>query len=174
MSDFRGERFPVGALWGAGALITVTLLTVGGMQLGVIPKPLTVPQKREVQQVPALVSHDFTFTDRKDGALVVGDPATGGTAMILEPGSNSGFIRGVMRGLMRERMLHEVSRTAPVTVTQWGDGALTLEDKSTGRIIELGSFGSTNRAAFAQLLVPYGGARAAQPQVAGTEGRRPA
>jgi hypothetical protein len=41
-----------------------------------------------------------------------------------------------------------------VTITQWADGALTLKDASTGRIVELGSFGHTNRAAFAQLLAP--------------------
>jgi hypothetical protein len=55
---------------------------------------------------------------------------------------------------MRERTLHEAPRDGPVTVTQWADGALTLKDPSTGRILELGSFGHTNRESFAQLLVP--------------------
>jgi hypothetical protein len=47
-----------------------------------------------------------------------------------------------------------VSRYGAVTITEWADGALTLKDPSTGRILELGSFGHTNRAAFAQLLAP--------------------
>lgn len=166
MSDFRGEQFPVGALYAAGALVGISILTVGAIRVGVLPAPETAPQARERIKATAIVAHDFTFVDREDGALVVGDPATGKPAMILEPGSNSGFIRGVMRGMMRERMLKEASRAAPVTITQWSDGALTLEDTATGRILELGSFGHTNRAAFAQLLVPYAGdylARSARP-----------
>ena len=163
MSDFRNEKFPVGALYAAAGLISITLLAVGGIRSGLLPAPETAPQARVREHAQPMVAHDFTFTDRADGALVVGDPATGKPAMVLEPGSNSGFIRGVMRGLMRDRRLHETSRAAPVTITQWSDGALTLEDKSTGRILELGSFGHTNRAAFAQLLVPFAGTKLAAP-----------
>lgn len=154
MSDFHGEKFPKGALYGASGLVGLTLLVVFGIRLGVLPGRETAPQLRVEKQVVASVTRDFNFADRKDGALIATDAKTGELALVLEPGSNSGFIRGVMRGLMRERMLHEVPRNGAVTVTQWSDGALTLQDKSTGRIIELGSFGHTNRAAFAQLLVP--------------------
>jgi putative photosynthetic complex assembly protein len=84
--------------------------------------------------------------------LVISDSGTNEEVVVLEPGTNSGFIRGVMRGLMRERMLKEAQRDAPVKVTQWADGALTLTDISTGRIIELGSFGPDNRRAFAAIL----------------------
>jgi putative photosynthetic complex assembly protein len=65
---------------------------------------------------------------------------------------------------MRERSLHKVSYNGPVTVTQWANGALTLTDPSTGRVIELGSFGDTNRAAFAQLLQPGKHVIAAEPR----------
>lgn len=174
MSDFRNEKFPVGALYAAGGLIAIALIIVGSIRAGLVPAPETAPQARERLKVQPVVAREFTFQDRADGALVVGDPATGQPAMILAPGSNSGFIRGVMRGLMRERMLHETERSAPVTVTQWADGALTLEDKSTGRIIELGSFGSTNRAAFAQLLVPFMPNQTAQPAPAADAAKGPA
>ncbi|WP_353217165.1 photosynthetic complex assembly protein PuhC [Sandarakinorhabdus sp.] len=153
--EFTNERFPVSALYAAGALIAIALVTVGGIRLGVLPALETAPESRMRRTVAVTVSRDFRFEDRADGALVVFDMANNQIAQVYEPGSNTGFIRGVMRGLMRERRLHEVPRTGPVTVTQWVDGALTLEDKSTGRILELGSFGQTNRAAFAQLLAPY-------------------
>lgn len=152
---FTNERFPVSALYAAGALIAISLVTVGGIRLGVLPGLETAPQSRERRTVAVTVARDFRFEDRADGALVVFDMANNQIAQVYEPGSNTGFIRGVMRGVMRERRLHEVSRSGPVTVTQWADGALTLEDKSTGRLLELGSFGQTNRAAFAQLLAPY-------------------
>ncbi len=154
MSDFHDEKFPAWVPWAAGGLTGITMLIVFGVRLGVLPAPETAPQVRAEDHVGIAISRDFRFADRKDGALVATDARTNEVALVLEPGSNSGFIRGVMRGLMRERMLHEVPRDGPVTVAQWNDGALTLTDKSTGRIIELGSFGHTNRAAFAQLLVP--------------------
>lgn len=153
--EFTNERFPTSALYAAGALIAVAVLTVGGIRIGVLPAPETAPESRMRRQVAQAVSRDFRFEDRADGALLVTDVIANRLVFIFPPGSNTGFIRGVMRGLMRERRLHEVQRSGAVTVTQWEDGALTLEDKTTGRILELGSFGDTNRAAFAQLLVPY-------------------
>lgn len=154
MSDFRGEQFPRGALYGAGGLVAITLLVVFGVRAGVVPGRETAPQLRAEHHVKVVATRVFRFADRPDGALIASDARTGEVALVLEPGSNSGFIRGVMRGLMRERSLHDATRDGPVTITQWADGALTLKDPSTGRIIELGSFGNTNREAFAQLLVP--------------------
>ena len=154
MSDFKDEKFPAWVPWAAAALTGITMLVVFGTRAGILPARETAPQQRAENQVAIAVTRDFRFADRADGALVATDAKTGQVALILEPGSNSGFIRGVMRGLMRERQLHEVPRDGAVTVTQWANGALTLNDASTGRIIELGSFGPTNRAAFAQLLVP--------------------
>lgn len=154
MSDFGGQQFPKGALYGAGALIAITLTIVFAVRLGVVPGRPTAPQLREAEKVAVVATRDFRFADRPDGSLIATDAKSGDVALVLQPGSNSGFIRGVMRGLMRERMLHEAALDGPVTVTQWADGALTLKDPTTGRIIELGSFGSTNRASFAQLLVP--------------------
>jgi putative photosynthetic complex assembly protein len=164
MSDFRGQEFPRGALYGAGALIATVLIVVFAVRAGVLPGRETAPEKRAEQQVAVVASREFRFADRQDGALIATDPRTGQVALVLEPGSNSGFIRGVMRGLMRERSLHNVAFDGPVTVTQWADGALTLKDPSTGRIIELGSFGATNRAAFAQLLAPGTHVVEAQPR----------
>ena len=154
MSDFRGEHFPRGALYGAGGMIGLTMLVVFAVRGGILPARETAPQLRAEEQVKMASTRDFRFADREDGALIATDAKTGEVALILEPGSNSGFIRGVMRSMMRERIMHQVARDGPVTVTQWADGALTLTDPSTGRILELGSFGETNRQSFAQLLVP--------------------
>ena len=153
--EFTNERFPKSALYAAGALIAISIVTVGSIRLGMLPAPETAPQSRERRQVAVQVAREFRFEDRADGALLVTDVAAGRLVFIFPPGSNTGFIRGVMRGMMRERRLKQVDRAGSVTVAQWADGALTLTDTSTGRILELGSFGSTNRAAFAQLLVPY-------------------
>jgi putative photosynthetic complex assembly protein len=154
MSDFTHEQFPQWVLVAAGGVVAIALLVVFGVRAGVVPARPTAPELRAVNHVGIVKQRDFAFADRADGALIAKDAKTGQVVLVLEPGSNSGFIRGVMRGMMRERQLHEVSRYGAVTVTQWADGALTLQDPSTGRIVELGSFGHTNRAAFAQLLAP--------------------
>ncbi len=152
MSDFKSEKFPVGVLYAAGGLVAITIIVVFSMQTGLLPKRETAPQARAERHVAIVSTRNFRFEDEKNGALEAIDSDTNTVALVLEPGSNSGFIRGVMRGMMRERMLKQAPRDAPVTVTQWADGALTLTDGSTGRIIELGSFGATNRASFAALL----------------------
>lgn len=152
MTDFHTEKFPVGALYAAAGLIGISLIAVFSVRAGLIEARPTAPQGRVINEVAIVTERDFRFSDRKDGALVIADAATDEPVVVLEPGSNTGFIRGVMRGLMRERMLKEADRASPVRVTQWADGALTLTDLGTGRIIELGSFGPDNRRAFAAVL----------------------
>ena len=70
---------------------------------------------------------------------------------MLPPGTN-GFIRGVLRGLARDRKLQRIGTEPPFRLTRWVDGRLSLDDPATGRRIELGAFGPTNAAAFAGLL----------------------
>jgi len=152
MSDFSNEKFPVGALYGAGGLIVIALIAVFSVRAGLVEGRPTTPEIRAAAKVAVVKERIYRFADREDGALVISDANTAEDVVVLEPGSNTGFIRGVMRGLMRERMLKEAERDAPLKVTQWADGALTLTDIATGRIIELGSFGPDNRRAFAAIL----------------------
>ncbi len=157
MSEFAAEPFPKGILLGAAAMIGVTLAFVTAVRTGVVEGPETAPAVRIREHVATVASRQFGFTDRADGALVATDIATGRMAMTVAPGSNSGFIRGVLRGLARERKLHEVGHEPPFAVTQWANGDLTLTDTATGRIIELGSFGPDNRASWAKLLAAHEG-----------------
>jgi putative photosynthetic complex assembly protein len=152
MSDFRNEKFPVGALYGAAGLIGIALISVFSVRAGLVQGRPTTPEIRSMNDVAVVKERLFRFSDRNDGALVISDANTSAEVVVLEPGTNSGFIRGVMRGLMRERKLKDAERSAPVRVTEWADGALTLTDVSTGRIIELGSFGPDNRRAFDAIL----------------------
>jgi putative photosynthetic complex assembly protein len=78
----------------------------------------------------------------------------GAVASTLTPGSNSGFIRGVMRGLARDRHLRGLDGSIPFRLTLWQNQDLALQDLATGRMIELNGFGDTNRAAFISLLAP--------------------
>ena len=75
-----------------------------------------------------------------------------GIVSVIEPGQQTGFIRGVMRGLARDRRSRGIGNAPPFNLTLWRDGELSLTDSATRRSIELTAFGSTNRAAFAALL----------------------
>lgn len=144
---------------GSAAMLVITALALTALvKVGVLNReavPATV--RAEAHVAPATV-RQLSFADRSDGAVVVRDIATGETVRVLIDGvPGNGFVRGVMRGMARERRLRGVGMEAPFSLTLWKNGALSLSDKATGRSIELGSFGPDNRAAFAALL-PGGGA----------------
>jgi putative photosynthetic complex assembly protein len=69
----------------------------------------------------------------------------------LEPGQEN-FIRGVLRSFARERRSLGVGHQEPFRLARHADGRLTIEDTSTGRLIDLRAFGPTNSGAFARLL----------------------
>ena len=84
---------------------------------------------------------------------MVKDSDDGSTlAVMIGENDGGGFVRGVMRGMARERKMKGIGPAAPFELTQWENGSLSLRDPATGRAIELGSFGATNRAAFARVL----------------------
>lgn len=129
------------------ALAATTLVRVTGTPPSASPAALRAEGKIEL-----VATRDLRFLDRADGSVLIEDTKTGGTAAVIEAGQETGFIRGVMRGLARERRSHGFGNEAPFTLSAWRDGELSLTDTATGRSIELTAFGSTNRAAFAALL----------------------
>jgi putative photosynthetic complex assembly protein len=96
-------------------------------------------------------SRELRFLDRHDGAVVILSYPDGHTVEVLDPGTN-GFVRGVMRGMARERRSRHIDSEPPYRLAVWSDGRLTLDDPSTGRWIELAAFGQINATAFATLL----------------------
>lgn len=96
-------------------------------------------------------SRNLRFFDREDGAVVIVDDRLGTKIAVLEPGTH-GFVRGVMRGMARERRSKLVGTEPPYRLARWSDGRLTLDDPHTGRWVELVAFGPDNFRAFAMLL----------------------
>ena len=152
MSHAAPQTFPPGVLIGAGGIIGITMALILAMRVGVLPPMQTPQQERVAAHTGVVAARSLSFADRADGALVATDSATHAVVTAVAPGTKSGFIRGVLRGMARERRMNGIGEAPPFTITQWRDGALTLTDPSTGRVIELGSFGPDNRAAFAALL----------------------
>lgn len=145
MSGHHSQQpFPRTALIGAGALLMVTLLAAGGSRLA---------QNGATQwstDEPAF-SMALRFEDQADGSVAVFLDDDAQALVAAEPGG-SGFIRGVLRGLGRERKLLGISASEPYRLMSWSDGRLALSDPATGINIDLESFGATNKEAFARLM----------------------
>jgi putative photosynthetic complex assembly protein len=145
VSDLLAERIlPRGALIGAGALVGFSLLLVIGARLGGYA-PSKPPPSIVVEQ------RDLRFEDRASGAVAVYSSEENRLVYTVPPGTN-GFVRGVLRGLARERRADSVGTTPPFRLTRWADGRLSLDDPSTGRHVDLEVFGPANAGAFAEIL----------------------
>lgn len=150
---------PRGTLMIAGALVAFALAATTAVRVLDIPPVASPAALRAEANIPAVQTRNLRFIDRKDGAVVIQDTDTGATAYVIEPGLKTGFIRSVMRGLARDRMVRGVDSRPPFTLTLWKDGQLSLTDTATGRTTEMTAFGTDNRAAFLALLANSGTAQ---------------
>jgi putative photosynthetic complex assembly protein len=147
MSDHHhNQQFPRAVLLGAAALIGVSLLMVMTSRVNGIGTT-RMPEARAVTVL------DIRVEDRSDGAVAVYAADDDHLIMAFAPGT-SGFVRGVMRGMARERRRDGIGHQPPFRLTRWSDGRLSLRDPSTGVVVNLEVFGPTNSAAFAQLIDP--------------------
>lgn len=144
MSDTQGDRIPRPAIVGAAALVIVTIIAAAGARL-------TGVGTVEVPPSAVVASRALTFQDGDDGSVVIREAGTAEVLHVVAPGTN-GFLRGVLRGLARDRKLSGIGREPAFLLTRWADGRLTLEDPETDRRLYLGPFGSVNVAVFVALL----------------------
>ena len=96
-------------------------------------------------------TRDLRFSDRADGAVVITDARSGRQIDVVEPGTE-GFVRGAMRGLVRQRRIADIGPDQPFRLSTWPDGRITLQDTANGNTMELHAFGRTNAEAFLRLL----------------------
>jgi putative photosynthetic complex assembly protein len=152
MSNIDTQPFPRLALIAAVVLMGGSIAAAAA---GRYAQPAGATTTATVAETPVAV-RDLVFLDRDNGSVEVREGGGDRLVFVVEPGTN-GFIRGVMRGMARNRGAHGQGQDAAFRLAQWPDGRLSLEDLATGKRIELSAFGSENRKAFAQLLVPAGG-----------------
>lgn len=136
---------PRGALIGACALVIASLLLV-------IVARLTHYQPDRPAPSTVVTQVDLRFIEESGNAIAVYADSDGRLVKTLAPGTDN-FIRGVLRGLTRERRADHVGPEQPFRLTRWADGRLSLDDPSTGRHIDLEVFGPTNSGAFADILI---------------------
>ena len=153
------DMLPRGTLVIAGALVLFALTATSIVRIAHIAPAASPLLLRQAEHIAPVKSRDLRFTDRADGAVLIEDVTQGRIASVIEPGQQTGFIRGVMRGLARDRHMRGIGSQPPFRLTLWRDGELSLTDSATGRTIEMTAFGLTNRAAFAALLDANGSAK---------------
>lgn len=145
MSDpFRAGVSPRGPLVGVVLLVAAAVFSVALVRVTGIGGSRTPDSA-------AVAARDLRFEDRPDGSIDVYDFRDNRLVSAIAPGTN-GFMRGTLRGLSRDRKRQGVGPDEPFRLIARADGRLTLEDPSTGRRVDLESFGPTNTGAFAQLL----------------------
>lgn len=142
---FVAGAFPRGPLLAVGIVLLASVLAVGIARLSGVGTQRT-------DYAPAIAVGAFHFQDRADGAIEVRD-AHGRIVHTVAPGTD-GFLRGTMRGLARERKRQGIGPEPAFHLVGRADGRLTLEDRTTGRRVDLESFGPTNASVFAALLEP--------------------
>ncbi len=91
------------------------------------------------------------FVDRDDGAVEVLESGRPGALAVFAPGTN-GFVRGALRGLVRERKRRLIGPETPFLLVRRGDGRLQLEDRATGAVVDLAAFGPSNIEPFRRLM----------------------
>ncbi len=125
-----------------GSLILGALALVGrGMPPMVVQRGLEAPAE----------TRDLRFEDTPAGEVVVRDWATGDELLRI-PMAEGGFIRGTVRALARERRQEQQGQETPFRLAAWADGQVTLDDRATGRRVDLTAFGESNAKLFAGLL----------------------
>lgn len=131
--------------------IAITLIVIVAIVFSKPAHEVTVSAAKD--RLQALASRDIRFEDQADGSIRVIDAKLREQIALVAPASN-GFLRGAVRGLVRERKLQSLGTEVPFTLAALADGRLVLHDAATGHEIDLASFGSTNAAVFSKLLVP--------------------
>lgn len=148
-ADHRHEQMPRLPLYAAISLVLASLVLVGGQRMGIFGSPPAA----ETRQATAILSQDLRFFDQPDGAVRVA--VAGGEDRII-PTASGGFVRGILRSLVRERRAQGLGSEQAFRVTEWSDGAVTIQDLATGRTLNLNAFGPTNRHDFIALIAPAG------------------
>jgi putative photosynthetic complex assembly protein len=154
----HANTVPRPALAMAIALVVVSLLTTGAVQIGLAEREAVPAVERSKAAVVPARTLSLRFADMPDGAVQVSNAASGALIATLH-GENDGggFVRGVLRGMARDRQMRGIGREPPFTLTLWQDGSLSLMDPATGRAVELGAFGPDNRKAFLRFIAPNAG-----------------
>lgn len=138
-----------------GGIVAISLALTAAVTQGYFERESVPAEARAAAGVKAAAVRTLTFHDEADGTVRVEDGATG--EMLARFGQGEGgFIRATVRNLVHQRRIRNIGREVPFTLTRWDNDTLTLSDPTTGRSIEVSSFGPDNRKVYADMLAGLG------------------
>ena len=135
---------PKPVLYAAGLLILIMIsIATFSKQTGI--------GRTEVIFAEIIEHRDLFFEDLANGDIHVMDANDNSTITTLHTGEGA-FIRGVMRGLVRERRSYQSGPEIPFELCKHADGRYSINDPVTKRRIDLNPFGESNIEMFSKLL----------------------
>ena len=146
MSELHENPAPTVPLVAAAALVVITLLGVAFQKFYVNPNASRVLPEKIV-----IAERELQFIDHADGAVEVRTMPDNEVLDMIAPG-DGGFVRGTLRGLIRERRMSNAEMSPGFLLQHFADGAVVLTDLSTSRQIDLRAFGSLNADDFLRYL----------------------
>ena len=137
----------------AGAVIAVFALIGFAFALVAIGRVANV-SATPIEAAPVAETLLLEFVDGPDGAVLAVRADDGAIHARVAP-ETGGFVRGVLRSLVRRRnQLGLGVEAGPFALNRLADGHISLVDPATGERVDLGAFGPTNQAAFAAIMTP--------------------
>lgn len=146
--EFAVHRLPVMM---AGAFVAITLALTTAVSFGYFERQAVPSEARAAAGTETVATRSLLFFDERDGTVRVEDAITREEIAAFGPGTG-GFVRSTVRSLVYQRRINGIGRETPFELIDWENGALTLLDTTTGKTVELGSFGDGNRQTFANFL----------------------
>lgn len=140
---------PKGALWGAFALVALTLVLVFADQAS------DAVRGEQTTTAPESVHHLVFAIDGEDGPITV-TRADDGSELTVLAAEDSRFLRTVVSSLVDKRLRADIPADRPFDLIRWSDGTMILADPVNGQYMPLNGFGADNERAFRRLLVAAG------------------
>ncbi len=127
-----------------GAAVIMTVATVAALRLSGFTPDTSIDS-------PLVDEVFLRFVDVEAGEVHVYEHTSDSRIATLEPAKDS-FIRGVMRGMARERRSRDIGMRPPFRLALFGDGSMIVEDPSVDMHVNLVAFGPTNIGSFHTLM----------------------
>ena len=144
-----GTGLSRGPLWGAFALVALTLVLVFADQA-------TDAMRGEQTATAPRSVHSLLFTiDGEDGPVTV-TLAESGEELTVLAADQSRFLRRVVTSLVHTRERSDIPVDRPFDLVRWSDGTMVLADPINGRYMPLNGFGRDNERAFHRLFAAAG------------------
>ena len=141
---------PRGALWGAFALVALTVVLVFADQA---TDAVRGEQTATAPETRYRLTFAFAGDDSPgDDSPIVVSRAGDGRELAVLAADNSRFLRTVVSSLLDKRARADIPADAPFDLIRWSDGTMVLADPVNGHYMPLNGFGQDNERAFRQLL----------------------